>query len=149
MKNTNTYTINHEKKTITITREFAKRSGVINSEEYNLFMQFRKDLPDYKILKRTATKNTDKKTHKGLSIPFMEKCLAAMDNAADAKAEFKRVKEFYTGHPAYYSKVRAWFLDKYPNYDIYAPTPTQDMEEAANENAAPIQNDNVPLDLTA
>lgn len=139
MKKTNTYTINHEKKTITITREFAKRSGILNSDEYNLFMQFRKDLPDYTIQKRTADKNTNKNTHKGLSIPFMEKCIAAMDNTA-AKEEFKRVKAFYNGHHAYYSKVKAWFLAKYPDYDPYAPAPT---EEVPTSESTPAENTDI------
>ena len=95
MRNTKNYTINHENETITITRDFIKRAGTINSEEYNALLQFRKDYPDYKVIKRTATAAQSKNTHKGLDIPFMERFIAQQDNAAEVQAELKRVKTIY------------------------------------------------------
>jgi hypothetical protein len=118
MKKTTSYTIKHEDKTITITRDFAKHSGVINSDEYRALTQFRKDYPDYTIKNRTASTNKSKNTHNGLTIAFMERYLADKGNAA-ALDELERVKTLYTGYPAYYSKVKAWFLSKHSDYAEY------------------------------
>jgi hypothetical protein len=132
MKKTTAYAINHEENTITLTRDFAKRSGIINSNEYRVLTQFRKDYPDYKIQKRTAAKNTNKDTHKGLTVEFMGKCLDKVENSAAEKAEFERVKTFYKGNSAYYAKVKAWFLAKYPDYDPYAPAKPIEADNAQN-----------------
>lgn len=142
MKNTNAYTINHEDKTITITKAFAKSSGIINSDEYILFTQFRKDYPDYKIVQRTAKANKEKNTHKGLTLDNMEKYLSTRDNAADALKAFEMAKDYYKGYSAYYAKVKAWFLSNYKEeYENYAPAasipvPTQSEEITAINNAA-------------
>jgi hypothetical protein len=130
MKKTNDYIINHESKTITITRDFAKRSSVINSNEYRALTQFRKDYPDYTIKNRTATVTNSKTTHSGLTIPFMKKFIEKQDNAAAALKEFESVEKFFKGHPAYYSKVKAWFLSKYPKYAEFIPAPAPSAENA-------------------
>ena len=138
----NTYTINHAEEKIIMTKEFAKKAGVIDSHEYRLFTQFRKDFPSYGIEERKATKNDNKITHKGLSLENMKKYLATRENAADALNAFELAKDYYKGQSAYYSKMKAWFLSNYKeDYDKYTPaaavaesTPT---EETATENPAP------------
>ncbi|MDL2287924.1 hypothetical protein LJC32_00905 [Oscillospiraceae bacterium OttesenSCG-928-F05] len=137
MKKTTGYTINHETKTITITRDFAKRSGIINSDEYRALTQFRKDYSDYTIKNRTASTNKNKNTHNGLTIPFMRKFIGAQENATATLKEFDSVKSLYEEHPAYYSKVKAWFLSKYPNYNKSNPAaPAQILENTTDETAA-------------
>lgn len=132
MKKTNATIINHEEKTITITKDFAKRANIINSDEYSALAQFRKDYPDYTIQKRTAAKNTNKNTHSGLTLAYMGRFIEMQDNAAAALEAFERVKYLNEGHPAYYAKVKAWFLAKYPDYadfnpDIPAPAQNTDV----------------------
>lgn len=122
MKKTNAYTINHEAKTITITRDFAKRSGIINSDEYKLFVQFRTDYPEYKVLKRTADTNKSKNTYNGLTLEKMEKYLETRSNADEALAAFEAAKAYYKGQSAYYAKIKKWFLDNYKvDFEKYAP----------------------------
>ena len=136
MRKTNNYTINREDSTITITREFAKRSGIINSDEYNLLTQFLRDNPGYKVVQRTAAGNKGKNTHKGLTLDNMRKYLATRDNAADALKAFETAQEYYKGYSAYYAKVKAWFLDNYKeDYEKYAPAaavPAENVGTAAN-----------------
>ena len=121
MKKTNAYTIDHANNTITITREFAKRSAVIASEEYRVLSQLHKDFPEYTIQPRKANVDKNKKkTHVGLTLDFMKKYLERLNDPA-ALNEFESVKAYYKGHPAYYAKVKAWFLSKYEDYDEYNP----------------------------
>lgn len=136
MKKVNSYIINHEEQSITITKDFAKRSGIINSEEYRILVQFRKDFPEYTIQHRTASSNKNKNTHNGLTVDFMKKYIGVQEHADTALKEFESVEMLYKGHPAYYAKVKAWFLSKYPNYAEYNPT-------------APAQNANPTTIVTA
>ena len=133
---------------ITMTKGFAKLAGFIDTPQYRLFTKTRNENPDYTIEVKNAAKSVNKNTHKGLTVVFMDKVIALQENAADAKAEFKRVKDFYDGHPAYYSKIKAWFLSKYTDYDLYAPA--QSEEDTPLENPALALNvDITPLDNAA
>jgi len=139
MKKTNQCIINHEKTAIIITKEFAKRSSVPTSAEYRMLAKLHKDFPEYSIQRRTADVAENKKTHEGLTLDFMSKYLARVENATAALAEFERVKDYYKGEKAYYAKVKSWFLSKYPDYESYdpsVPVPASSVEVA-------------PLDLTA
>lgn len=116
------YTVDHVQNTITITKAFATRAADITTEEYKTFLQLRADLPGYKILRRTADIKKAKETHKGLSIEYMERCISTITHGdKDALDAFKAVKEYFKGQPAYYAKVKAWFLNKYSNYTEIDP----------------------------
>ena len=146
------YTINHEGTgTITMTSEFAKLANTIGSNEYNALVQFRKDFPGYTIQTKAIAKTPRKTTHKDLTIDLMRTCIVAIDNNPAALFEFESVENFYKGQSGYYAKVKRWFLDKYPNYDIYKPIkPAQSKENTPLDPAAPAQITNTtPLDSAA
>jgi hypothetical protein len=155
MKNMTNYTINHEDNTITMSGEFAKLANIINSDEYKALVQFRNDFPLYAIKTKEIAKTTCKTTHKDLTLDRMKQCIESQDNAAAALIEFESVKNWYKGQSGYYAKVKRWFLDKYPNYDIYKPEKPADAQDEevsplAPAEPAPAQIENTtPLDKAA
>ena len=156
MTKTSNYIINHEEMTITMTRDFAKRANIINSDEYRALVQFRKDFTDYTIKTQETKEARNKNTHKGLTLPVMKKYLETRDNAADALRAFELAKAYYKGQPAYYAKVKAWFFSNYKeDYLKYAPAATvaettQSEEDTPLENPAPALNvDITPLNNAA
>ena len=112
------YSIDHANKTITITKAFQMKANKPGTKEFRELAQLHKAYPDYDIIRRTATVSEDKKTHNGLTIDRMEKYIKVLekDNQEAALKEFANAKEFYEGQRAYYGKMKAWFLKKYPNY---------------------------------
>lgn len=138
MKKTNTYIIDHATKTIKITKDFAKRSGIIGSNEYHALVMFRRDFPDYEIRFRTAKVNKEKETYGGLTFEFMEKYLTSLNDPA-ALDGLKRVKEYYKGQPAYYAKVKKWFLSNYKDYETFNPAlATPDKPAESDKPAKPV-----------
>ena len=76
---------------------------------------------------RKATKKADKETHKGLSVPRIEKFIARQPNSEELMREYKAFVDFWseevvdkkTGEKVKrtsYGKIKKWFLDKFPNY---------------------------------
>ena len=119
-KTANTPAVNHDAKTITITKAYAKRSSTPGTKEFRKLANLHKAFPDYNIVHRTAVITADKETHNGLSVPKMEKIINVyFQNEEDrnkAIEEFNKAKEFYKGDRSYYGKMKSWFLKKYPNY---------------------------------
>ena len=109
-KKNNGYIINHDEQTITITKDYAKRSSVPGSKEFRELSKLHAAFPEYTIQRRTAVITADKQKHNGLTVDFMEKYIVTFaDDAA--------LKEFENGEKALYGKMKSWFLKKYPNYN--------------------------------
>ena len=116
MKKTAAYVIDHENKTITITKDYAKRSSVPGSKEFRELAKLHSVFADYQIQRRTAVITADKNNHQGLTLKFMEKHITTFYNNEEAIKEFEEVKAYYKGDKAYYGKMKAWFLSQYPDY---------------------------------
>lgn len=114
------YSINHEDQTITITKDYAKRSSVPGSKEFRELTKLHAAFPEYTIQRRTATITAEKEKHLGLTVDRMEIIIKTMVKDADeqktALAEFVNAKNFYKGTKGYYGKMKAWFLKNYENY---------------------------------
>ena len=72
-KKNNGYIINHDEQTITITKDYAKRSSVPGSKEFRELSKLHAAFPEYTIQRRTAVITADKQKHNGLTVDFMEK----------------------------------------------------------------------------
>ena len=110
------YAVDHAKKTITLTKAYAKMANVPGTKEFDELASLYKAFPDYTIKMRTATKNENKEKHNGLSVDRMEWYIVSVDQDEKALAEFENAKKFYKGMNGYYGKMKKWFLAKYPNY---------------------------------
>ena len=127
-KNSMGYAINHDNKTITLTKAYAKRSSIPGAKEFRELTRLHKNFPDYDIVMRTATITAPKETHDGLTIEIMEKVIARQPNSEEIMREYNNFVAFYgrevndKKNPgkkiirAPYGKVKSWFLDKFPNY---------------------------------
>lgn len=137
----NTYSIDHESKTIILTKAYAQKANTPGTKEFRELATLYKTFNDYTITKRTAAKNPDKETHNGLTINQMEHHIKTF-YGKEAQAEFKKVKEYYKDTKGYYGKVKAWFLKKYPKYqeiDFSQKSDDENAEDqAATEQAAEV-----------
>lgn len=122
-----TYAISHEDKTITLTKDFAKKSSNPATREFKELASLHKNFPDYDIIMRTAYVPDSKDTGKGLTIEQMKRYLAQRSDSVEALAEFERVQAYYGREvedkenpgqkivKAPYGKMKSWFLKKYKN----------------------------------
>ena len=108
------YAVDHAKKTITLTKAYAKMANVPGTKEFDELASLYKAFPDYTIKMRTATKNENKEKHNGLSVDRMEWYIVSVEQDEKALAEFENAKKFYKGMNGYYGKMKKWFLAKYP-----------------------------------
>ena len=116
MKKTTGYSINFAENTITLTKAFAQRAKNPSTNEFGELAKLHKNLPDFTITMRTAVITVEKETYDGLTIEWMTDYIKDYVKDEVAIAEFEEVKKYYKKMPGYYGKVKAWFLNKYPNY---------------------------------
>lgn len=122
------YTINHDNKTITLTKAYEKKANTPGTKEFRELSKLHKNFPDYDIVMRTASITAEKMTHRGLSIAMIEKIIARQANADELKREYETLVKFWgrevadKNNPGQtvvkvpYGKVKSWFLKKVPNY---------------------------------
>lgn len=132
----NTYVINHDNKTITLTKNYAKLANTPDTKEFRELAKLHKAYSDYDIVMRTATPKEDKQKHTGLTIKRMEYHIKNIAKDDVALTQFEEVQKYYKGMAGYYGKVRSWFLEKYPNYNIVDfEAVVSDQKEQANSSA--------------
>ena len=119
--------VNHNEKTITLTKAYAQKANTPGTKEFKELANLHKAYPDYDIVMRTATVSDTKEVHDGLTVELMEKIIARQENAEALMKEYneyvafwgKEVKDKKTGKMvmrAPYGKTKSWFLKKIPNY---------------------------------
>lgn len=122
-KANNGCSVNHNDKTITLTKAYAKKANTPGTKEFRELSKLHKAYPDYDIVMRTATITADKNTHDGLTVERIEKIISAQPNAEELKREYndfvsfwgREVKDKKTGETvihAPYGKVKSWYLKK-------------------------------------
>ena len=127
----NTYTINHDNKTITLTKAYAKVANTPGTKEFRELTRLHKSFPDYDIVMRTATPKKEKEKHNGLTVERMTFIIKEFVKDEAAIEEFENVKKFYKGVDGYYGKVKGWFLKKYDNYQELINNATAEPEAQA------------------
>lgn len=131
MKNTTGYTINYAEETIVITKKFAKAASVINSYEYDIMVQLRKDQPNFKIRVKEIKKKQGKKSYKGLTLKVMKDFFDSKEEA-DKKA-FRAARVINNDK---YASVKSWFLNNYEEeYNEWCIINKINLEETENEAA--------------
>ena len=133
MKKNAGYTIDFANNTITLTKAFAQRAKNPSSTEFRELAKLHKDLPDFTITMRTAVITAEKETHGGLTFEWMTDYIKNYKDEI-AVAEFEEVKKFYKMMNGYYGKVKAWFLNKYPNYQELIENDDVDSSTQDEEN---------------
>ena len=136
------FKIDYSNKTIRTTKLFYDRASVWKSEEYKILKELKEDFPDFQIQCDKITVKTTKRTHKGLTFKQMNFYINEISNdKALHLAEFNRIAEEYKGQKQRYAKVKQWFIETFPDYDIYYQSK---LEGGANqERQRPIERKRV------
>ena len=106
----NGYTIDHTKKTITLTKAYAKMAYTPGTEEFREFSALLNAYPYLTVAMRSAKKNENKEKHNGLTVDRMEFHIKTIERDEAGLAEFLAVKAYFKGMNGYYGKVKGWFL---------------------------------------
>lgn len=115
MKNTTGCTINHNEKTVTITKAFAKAAGIYNSAEYNVMKGLRTDFSDYTIKQKEIAKSSSKKTYANLTYVNMRAYIETQNGDA-MLTKFENVLKLSKIQSAPYAYVKKWFLETFKDY---------------------------------
>ena len=108
------YKVNYEAKAIEVKETFARKAGVVGSDEYNEFNALREKYLDYKITVIKRAKSTTKKksaTLKGITCEFLYDYAAKHEKGNSAKdfAIHKNDNDSFL-------KVKKTFLEYYPEF---------------------------------
>jgi len=126
------------KKEITMTKATAKRASIFGTTEYEHLVKAMKDFPNFTV-KITSPKARER-DNKGLTKPLMKKLVREMtNNSADAIAAFDGVIKCYEESSFHFSKPKAYFLAKYPNWREWLPTVEEQQEQVQAEQVAAVE----------
>lgn len=113
MKNTNTCKVNIIDSTITVTKAFAKKAGIIGTPEYKEMVKLRNAYPGFQFVQRASIITANKNNYSGLTFEVMCKAIIDLDGEDSPNLKIlKKAKENGVSYP----KMKKWFLDQYPNY---------------------------------
>ena len=114
--------IDFDNNALVMTRKFASAAAHFGSNEYRELMEARTEFPTYKIVTKSATRRKANDNFKGLTYVFMEKYIKSHANAETNLAEFEeeRTKGKTVASATAYSKIKKWFLEKYPEIAEFA-----------------------------
>ena len=113
MKNTNICKVNIIDSTITVTKAFAKKAGIIGTPEYKEMVKLRKAYPGFSFVQRTSIITANKNNYSGLTFEVM--CKAIIDLDGEDSPNLKILKKAKANRVSY-PKMKKWFLDQCPNY---------------------------------
>lgn len=122
--------VNHNEKTITLTKAYAQKANTPGTNEFRDLARLHKNFPDYDIVMRTAIITADKETYVGLSVERIEKIISRQDNSETLMREYNEFVALWGNEVndkknpgkkivrAPYGKVKSWFLKKVRNHEI-------------------------------
>lgn len=111
--------VEHSKRQLVMSREFAKFANDTMSEEYAHLQRVRQDYPLYEVVLRKITRKSDKESYKGLTYEYMEDYILTHGTREERKKtydEYNELRLIAECHSkAYrYPTIKRWFLNKYP-----------------------------------
>ena len=111
------YRMNFATKTLTISKEFARKAiSCPNSEENRIMEQCRSLCPDLKIAYFTRRASSCK-PYGGLTYTKMENYIKLYENAGELLKMFALVKEVAKIQKSKMKFVCDWFIKQFPNYE--------------------------------
>lgn len=130
---TNYAKIDHSNRRIIMDRTFAKNAEIVGSLEYNQLQTCRKDYPNYTVVRREIRKNPFQERYGGLTYPYMEAYIMTHESKETVNAvleEFNEMLLISKGHSKAfrYPTIKRWFLQRYPDFAMFAVKPAEDHE---------------------
>ena len=137
--------INDRKRTIEITKAFAKKASIYGSPEYITLKGAKSDNLGYRVI--TVAPKRTKPTFKGLSYDYMEKYIKGHDDENKSiMAEFldyrakSEMAEELLGEAKSYGYIKKWFLETYPEFEAFQKnrkTNIENIDIRNNSNVKP------------
>ena len=109
-------TIDRQKKTITVSKEFMILAGQFDTQEFEILNELQQNHPGYEIQIRTIARNPDKRDYGELTYDNMRKFIEGYEEPANldaALAEFEAVQKVAKTMRGTYALVKKWFLERY------------------------------------
>ena len=109
-------TIDRQKKTITVSKNFMILAGQFDTQEFEILNELQQNHPGYDIQIRTITRNPNKRDYGELTYDNMRNYIKGTESPEtlnDALAEFEAVQKVAKTMRGTYALVKKWFLDKY------------------------------------
>ena len=110
----NAYSVNHMTRSIILTRDFAKKACIADTDEYKLLIKLRTDNPGYDIIQRTITKKEGKR--KPPSYAQMMKYISCVENSDFYMGRFEAIRAEAASKNGRYNRVLRWFRQTFPNF---------------------------------
>ena len=136
----NTLKLNHVDRTIVMDKTFAKFALDTRTDEYKHLQEVRKDYPNYTVVRREISRNTNKKTYHGLTYKYMEDYIKSHGTKEESKSNLDEFNEKVLiskchGKAFRYPVIKQWFLDKYPyirDFGLPKEEPSEEKENTSN-----------------
>jgi len=109
------YKFDFNTQTLTITKDFAKNMMNPTSTEYQIYIQLRKDFPNFQMKERTTNRKKPN-PYKGLTFEKMENYISLHENAKELLTLFNAVKAAGDSQNNKMKYVADWFMAQFPNY---------------------------------
>ena len=114
MKKNASYEINFIEGKIILTKKFYKAATTLNSPEYTILMQLRRDNPGFAVELREIKKKEGKQSYRNLTYKHMEEYIIALEGEkSETLKEYEKVKQLSKVQAGPYAYVKTWFLKKY------------------------------------
>ncbi len=110
------YTISHEDSTIIMNKKFAAAANRYGTPEYKLLLKIREDYPLFQTETRSGRKRTTCNANKRLTYANMRLYIQCQLNSKELLETFDKIKVEAKGKPSPYAFVRAWFVERFPDY---------------------------------
>lgn len=114
MNKTALYEIDFINSKIILTKKFYKAAGTLNSKEYRILVQLRRDNPTFTVELREIKKKEGKQSYRNLTYENMRNYILICEGE-DSKAlkDFDHVKALSQAQAGPYAYVKTWFLKQY------------------------------------
>lgn len=100
-------TIDYAKKTIEITKAFAKKASEYGSAAYYELSKVRSEFPSFSITTKAPKVSN---TFKGMDYDFMVEYISKQANSDELMESFKKLRE----NELSYGEIKQWFIGKFP-----------------------------------
>ncbi len=121
--------IDDKNRRLVMDRKFDAAHRIVGSDEYNLLQMAKADYPTYNVVLRHIKTNPNKRVYKHLTYDYMREYIIRHPYSEERMKEFEEMLLRAKCHMVSYPKVKAWFLEAYPEIDDF--TPEQYHEECA------------------
>ena len=121
-----TITVSARTHSLVLTKSFAAKAAIFGSDEYKMLQEARRDYPGYKVTVGKAKNKEQKNIYAGLDYAYMEKYIAAHDNAEKSiMAEYQMLRgeseeaKAINARSASFLEIRSWFLKTFPAIEAF------------------------------